>query len=78
MTRRYQGRADLQSVSPIMPVTLQRDASRSATIMRNECVMIGCFNSGINTADFPIPIEAEKSARWCETALLQQRAGTIV
>jgi len=31
--------------------------------MRNECVMIGCFNSGINTNDFPIPIGPEKSAR---------------
>jgi len=29
--------------------------------MRNECVMIGCFNSGINTTDFPIPMEPEKS-----------------
>lgn len=31
--------------------------------MRNECVMIGCFNSGINTTDFPIPMEPEKSVR---------------
>jgi len=61
--RRYQGTRRACSVSPLCRWRCN-EVHREARPMRNECVMIGCFNSDINTTDFPIPMEPEKSTRW--------------